>query len=383
MDHRSIDIALDARTLHRAARRGIGKTLGTLYETVLERRPDWRVLGYHRGPTDRGITSPGYRPRPIDCPGDRLDAWRRWRLPAAAWRDGAALLHCPANLAPSWTPLPTMVTVHDLLPLDQGDATARRLDATIRRCLRHRLPILTPSRFTADRIIARYHAPPDRIAVNPWAADPSMTTIRDPAERRAVAARYGASGPFVLHLGAPDPRKNTVRVIEAFAALPGRLRRHWSLVIVGLNDPGHRRRMVELCRARGVGDAAHLHDYAHESDLPALFSEAGLLLYPSRGEGFGLPILDAFAAGTAVLTSPNTSLSEVGGDAVAYAEAGDTARIADRLGALLDDDGQRQRLVEAGRRRGAAFTWAAAADRFIETVEQTLDRGREVRRHAA
>jgi len=279
--------------------------------------------------------------------------------------------------------MPTLVTVHDLLPLEQGGAAARRLDDTIRRCVRRGLTLLTPSRYTAGRIIATYGAAPERVVVNPWAADPGMTMASDPAERRAVAERYGASGPFVLHLGAPDPRKNTANVIEAFAALPARLRRDWSLLIVGLGDAAHRRRMAALCRSRGVADATRLHDYADGNDLPALFREAGLLLYPSRGEGFGLPILDAFAAGTAVLTSPNTSLSEVGGEAAAYAEAHDAGQIADRLRCLLEDDRYRTQLAEAGRRRGAAFTWAETADRFITTVERTLESGREGRRDAA
>lgn len=383
MHRQSINIALDARTLHRPCRRGIGKTLAALYEQVLASRPEWRVIGYHRGPAPHGLASPGYRPSAINCPGDRFDAWRRWRLPTTAWRDRADLLHLPANLAPAWTPMPMLVTVHDLLPLRGDDATAPRLDASVQRCVRERTTILTPSRFTADQIIDIYAADPERVIVNPWAADRAMTPITDRPTRDAVTARYGIIGPFALHLGAPDPRKNTDRVIDAFAALPPKLREHWSLLVVGLNDPAHRQRLAERRDQRGLGASVVLHEFADEADMPALFSAAELLLYPSRGEGFGLPILDAFATDTAVLTSPNTSLLEVGGDAVAYADADATTEITDRMRWLLDDDAARQQLAARGRQRGSTFTWAAAADRFIATVEATLGIATEAARDAA
>lgn len=383
VQRRSIHIMLDARTLHRPHRRGIGKTLASLYERVLAVNPGWRVTGCHRGPHPQGLDSPGYRPRALGCPGDRFDAWRRWRLPLAAWRDRADLLHLPANLATPWMPAPAIVTVHDLLPMRFDDGTARRLDASIRRCVRRRLTILTPSRFTADQIIQTYLADPKRVVVAPWAADPAMTPTPDPATREAVARRYGVPGPFVLHLGAPDPRKNTARVIEAFAALPPKLRNTWSLLIVGLADPGHRERLAEQCHQLGAGASVKLHGFADEADMPALFSAAEALLYPSRGEGFGLPILDAFATDTAVLTSPNTSLTEVGGDAVVYADADDADAITDRLRWLLEDDAARRRLAGRGRQRGSTFTWAATADRFVAAVETTLGIATEAARDAA
>lgn len=379
----SLMIGLDARSVHRHNRRGTGKNLIDLYAAVLRRQSDWDVVGYHRGDDPQPVDGVRYRSRWIDIKGDRYDLWRRWRLPAAAWHDRVDLLHCPANLTPPAWPCPVLVTIHDLLPLEQDAATARTMARSIERCVRRGATILTPSRFTADQLVHRFHADPSRIVVNHWAPDRGMHYVADPARRSAIAQRYGVTEPFILHLGAVDPRKNTHAAIEAYARLPESVRRAWPMLVIGLGDDAHRQTMEDLCLQLGVTGSVRLADFAPEADMPGLFSAAGVLFYPSRSEGFGLPILDAWVARTAVVCANATSLPEVGGEAAVYVDPTDTTDMTRGLERVLADDAMRHCLLDLGGKRVRQFTWERTADRFIEAVRMTVGLTGETHRAAA
>ena len=382
----SITLALDARTIHRCVRRGTGKNLIDLYRHVLQLRPQWQVIGYHRGPdsSDHVLHSTGvYRPRVIEMPGDRFNWWQRWRLPLAAWRDGADLLHCPANDAPQWQPVPVLLTVHDLLLFTHGTPDqARRFERSVRQAVSRGTIIITPSRYTADQLAERFGADDGQIVVNHWAADSAMRYVADETLQRLVTSRYGVTGPFVLHFGAAEARKNTAAVVEAFANVPSADRRDWSLLIIGLEDETFRRQVERQAEQLGAADAVRAHGFAPESDMAPLLSAAQVLAYPSLAEGFGLPILDAWAAHTAVLCSNTTSLAEVAGDAAMLVDPTDTEAISSGLQQLIKDETLRRRLIERGTKRLARFTWQATAERFIGAVELAQQRSERFSRKA-
>jgi glycosyltransferase involved in cell wall biosynthesis len=371
-------LALDARTIYWPVRRGTGKNLIDLYTHVLALKPDWQVVAYHRLPgAPLPLLPPAAIPRLIEMPGDRFEAWRRLRLPLAAWRDRADFLHCPANLAPPWSAVPTVVTIHDLIPLDMpqaGGATERAgFRLAIQQSARRAAHIITPSRYTADRLAREFGADPARMTVNHWAPDSRMRRVPRGAQDH-VLERYRLSRPFVLHFGAADPRKNTARLLEAWARV-GRTRRgDWVLLVVGLDDRT-RQALGHMVDTLGLGDSVRLHGFADESDLPALLSGAGILAYPSLSEGFGLPILDAWVAGTAVLTSNTTSIPEVvgpNGIAALMVDPADSGAIAWGLGQLMGDRISRAHLVVGGRQRVGQYTWANTAARFVGVVEQVV-----------
>lgn len=371
---RPLTLALDARTVHRAVRRGTGKNLIDLYSEVLRLRPQWRVIGYHRGQHDSPLTDiPGYEARYIDMPGDRFDAWQQWRLPYAAKRDGVDLLHCPANTCPRWQPVATMLTVHDLLPLAADARTARQFRRSVEEAVRRNLTIITPSSYTKSQLIQRFNADPQQIVVNYWAPDQATRYIDNPAAHEAIRRKYQLpAGQFALHLGAPDKRKNTQRVIEAFANLPVNIRRRWSLLIVGIDNKQVYEELTEQVYQLGAAGNIRIHGFADEADMPALFSAAQMLAYPSLAEGFGLPILDAFATRTAVLTSACSCLPEVAGDAAQLVEPTCVASIRRGMTRLMSQPLLRMDLVKRGQSRLSQFGWELTARRFIGAVEQAL-----------
>lgn len=379
-------LALDARTVYRPQRRGTGKNLLDLYTHLAAARPDWRVLALHREarPVTDLLPSGQVEPRRIEMPGDRFEAWERFRLPVAAWRAGADLLHCPANTCPAWMPLPTVVTIHDLIPLDmpQGRPAAqvRRFERCVATACDQAAGIITPSFYTRRRLVRDFGADPDRVHVNFWAADSSVRKLPR-TTWEPVARRYQVDRPMILHLGAADPRKNTAGVIEAWARVPEPIRKRWVLLVVGL-DEATRRATTDFAAFRGVLPDVRLHGFAPEADLPALLNAAEILAFPSLSEGFGLPILDAWSTGTAVLTSNTTSLPEVAADGALLVDPFDTDEIAKGLIRLMEDPLARVTLTERGRKRLRAFTWKETTARFIRAIESAAGM-HEVLRHAA
>lgn len=369
-------IGLDARTIYWPTRRGTGKNLIDLYRQVSRMQPDWKVLAYHRmiGPAPSLLPQQTVQPRLIEMIGDRFNAWQRLRLPLAARRDGVDVLHCPANTCPSWLPVPTVVTIHDLIPLDmpQGRPAGevRRFEQAVQTACRRAAGIICPSNYTRDRLLADFHADPQRISVIPWAPDSAMHQLPD-EHCHALLRAYGISRPYVLHFGAGAQRKNTARLIDAWALLRRSVRRECQLLVVGL-DESMLEAMALTIRRLGIQDSVQLSGFAHEADLPALLSAATALAYPSLSEGFGLPILDAWAVQTPVLTSNTTSLPEVAGDAALLIDPTDPCSIARGLDRMIRDFRLRDELVERSRERIKRFSWQHTANRFIQTMQQAV-----------
>ncbi|MBI1337171.1 MAG: glycosyltransferase [Phycisphaera sp.] len=368
-------IALDARTMYRPQRRGTGKNLIDLYRTVADMRPGWSVTGFHRTshPNTTGLPESFLRGTRLESPGDRLDVWGRWMLPFAAWRGGADVMHCPSNGCPSWLPLPTVVTIHDLIPIDHpqdagGVEQARRFERGIRQACRRASWVITPSAYTKNRLVEEYSADASRITVNPWAADSSVRRVPEDLWG-PVLKKYGVNRSMVLHFGSGTGRKNTRRLIEAWATIEPALRRRWQLLVVGLNENGIMG-LRGLCEKLCVQNSVVLHGFAEEGDIPTLLSAAGLLAYPSLSEGFGLPILDAWATLTPVLASANTSIPEVAGDAAVLVDPTDTCGIARGLSRLLSDSLLRNDLMVRGTRRLEKYSWQSTAERFIRVMER-------------
>jgi glycosyltransferase involved in cell wall biosynthesis len=245
------------------------------------------------------------------------------------------------------------------------------LVANVEHCLRGtRLAIeradvlIAISESTRRDLIERMGAPADRIVVTQLAADPGLARVTDPVRLAQVRRRYGLPERFVLSLGAMEPRKNLARLLEAFVALAPAVRKDVTLVVAGaqgwLNDSIH-----EQVQKLGLGDSVRFAGYIEEADLAAVYSLATVFAYPSLWEGFGLPVLEAMACGTPVLTANVSSLPEGAGDAAVLVPPNDVDAIAEGLGRLLEDDTLRRQLSERGYRRAASFSWERCA---LETL---------------
>ncbi len=377
-------IALDARTVYWPTRRGTGKNLVDLYTHVAKARPNWQINAFHRLDESLPDVLPfsNIHPQQIEMRGDRFNNWERLRLPYAAWRGEADVLHCPANTCPSWMPIKTLVTIHDLIPLDSGVSTpqTRYFHQCVVHACGHAAGIITPSLYTRNRLVRQFNADPHRITVNPWAPD-SQTNYISETEAAPVLDRYAIDQPYVLHFGAAAKRKNTCRVIEAWAMLNPRLRKRWQLVVIGLDDKTLDQAKNQVA-CLGITEHVNLNGFADEADLPALLSSAKILAFTSLSEGFGLPILDAWKTQTAVLTSDVTSLPEVAGDTAELVDPFDTGTIASGLTRLMKDRFYRQQCIAKGLDRLQNYTWEATTQRYLQAVEKAVEQKISLRQAA-
>ena len=289
-------------------------------------------------------------------------AWEQAGLPALVRRSGADVLHSPHYTMPLVVGVPVVTTLHDATFFTHPDVhlpVKRQFFRTWTRVsLRRARRCVTPSAATRDELVRVAGARADRIDVAHLGVDARRFHVPSDAERTAFREHLGLTGRYVAFLGTLEPRKNAAALV-----------RGWVQAVAGSEDPpalvlaGGRGWDEEIERAAAeVPDGLTLlrPGYLPLELLAPLLGDAEMVAYPSLGEGFGLPVLEAMACGAAVLTTRRLSLPEVGGDAVAYTEP-DAAAIAAALRDLLDDPARRRELGDAARTRAALFDWRACA----------------------
>jgi glycosyltransferase involved in cell wall biosynthesis len=320
---------------------------------------------------------------PASMPDDVPESVRRLALPVAspyrriplafpqlARREGASLVHVQYFVAPRLS-LPSVVTVHDLsftrrpelFTLRDRMLLGRLVPGSVRRARR----VIAVSEFTRGDLLDRYGLDPDRVV-----AIPNGVAARFRPDLRAAAearAKLGLERPFVLFVGALQPRKNAITLVEAF----DRLREHpdVELVIAG-GDRGGLGDVRTRVRALGLGERVRFVGHVSEGALPGLYAAAEMLAFPSLYEGFGLPALEAMACGTPVCASSTTGLGEAVGDAGLTFEPTSSEEVAECIVRLLVDRPLRERLRTAGLARAARFTWRRSADATAAVYREAI-----------
>jgi glycosyltransferase involved in cell wall biosynthesis len=226
--------------------------------------------------------------------------------------------------------------------------------------------VIADSAATRDDLVAHYGTPPEKISVLYSGVSRVFQPVRDPAVLAAVRERYGLrSGPFVLGVGTIQPRKNYARLIQALARQPDP---ELSLVIAGGKGWLYDAIFAEVERC-GLQGRVIFPGFVADEDLPALYSAARVYAYPSTYEGFGLPLLEAYACGTPVVTSTAACLPEVAGDAALLVPPTDVDALAAALHQAASDEALRARLIARGFERVKAFTWERSARQLLEIYQ--------------
>jgi len=298
--------------------------------------------------------------------------WTLVGLPRTAARARVDVIHSPAYTAPFWAAVPVVVTIHDISYEVHPEWYPYRRDwlrrLFYRRSATSAARVLTISAFSASEIAAAYRLDRNRIAVTPLGVDPFFA---DPA--RPAALPPSVRTPFFLHVGDLHERRNLVMLAKAVLAVRrlGGACASASLVLAGV-DRGVGEQVRRVCVDEGSSDAVVLLGAVDDEQLRALYQAAAGLAYPSLYEGFGLPLVEAMAAGTAVVGAQTAVTREVVGDAALLVDPHDPSAWRDALARLVTDSALRERLRAAGRTRAAAFTWERTARLTLDVYREAL-----------
>lgn len=363
-------IAIDATYSVDSKLTGIGVYSRRLIETLLTLDTPHRFLICYR------LSRWGRRQyfvRPGSVPGARARfSVRVYQEPVTLWLPWQAqLFHSLAQRPPAFHFHREIVTVFDIFPIT-GDnySTAdfrKKFSELLCEAVGRAARVITSSHATEKLLISRAHVPPEKIRVIPLGVDPPAVVLT-PAERLRERTRIlGGEGEMVLSVGVIQTRKNTLNMLKALKTLPAK----YKLVLSGGDGYGSEA-IHDFIRTESLGDRVKLLGYIDDSQLARLYQVASVFLFPSLEEGFGIPVLEAIAAGVPVVTSNVSSMPEVGGDAALYVNPHDPSDIAQRVLQATEDSALREDLIGKGAVRAAEFTWRRTAEATLRVYEEVL-----------
>ncbi len=330
-----------------------------------------------------------YQAQPVPALAQRNEnveklVWEQFTAPTAARKAGADIFHVPYFASPLFPRIPTVVTIHDVIPLRLPAYRAgTKVEAYMRLVAQasHKATrIITISQHAKQDIMDALHIPAERIRVIYQAAGEEYQPVTDPQRLAEVRARYGIGERYVFYLGGLDQRKNVLQLVRAFAQLIRQLDEpNLQLVIEGNPDkqqgplfPDPRPVAAEL----GVSDHI-IYGYIEEEDKPALYSGASVFVFPSIYEGFGLTPLEAMQCGAPIICSNRTSLPEVVGDAALSLDPDDTTAMVEAMQRVLTNSELAADLRSRSLQQAKKFSWRKTATETLAAYEETLARSKK------
>lgn len=361
-------IGIDGSRLSRAEKTGTETYSDAIvHGLVRSETARWRL--YVDREPDRSRWPSGVDIRKITAP--RL--WTHVRLSLEMAAHAPHLLFIPAHVIPLVHPR-AIVTIHDLgylqLPDHHSARQHRLLDITTRWSARAAAAIIVPSNVTRLDLINRYGTSPDKIRVVHHGVDDRFRHVLS-EERARVKEAYGLDRPYLLAVGTIHPRKNLPTLARAAARLIAS-GRDLDLVLVGRNgwmaDEVH-----QQIRGIGLGNRLKPLAYVPSHDLPGLYAGAACFVQPSLFEGFGMPVVEAMAAGAPVVCARSSALPEIAGDGAVFFDPLDDQELATIIQRILSDDEHRGLLVARGWARSKAFSWSRCIGDTVTILHETLD----------
>ena len=363
---------------------GIGRIIRGQIDALVQESPGFDISLFVAGkvtPEQRAAAPLPLNTFPIVSERNLTRVWHRLNIPVPRvdWltRGGVDLFHATDFVMAPVNAGRKLLTVHDLAFMRYSQAAMpslhHYLNVVVPRSIQRADHLVADSRNTALDLESTWPHLKDRISVVQGAVDPGVfRRVSDQEALHAVRQKYAiGDGPYVFALSTLEPRKNYPRLIRAFHAarrdsdLPHRL-------VIGGKKGWLFDEIFATVRELGMENEVHFPGFVDDADLPALYSGAEFFAYPSLYEGFGLPVIEALACGTPVLTSDNSCLPEAGGDGAIYVDAESVESIADGLTRLATQPELRARLAAAGEVHARFFTWSRSLRQLLAAYERAL-----------
>ena len=361
MPERPLRVAVDARCLNVEHLRGMGKALYQfISRTSASGAVEWHLLANRRD-LPMHVPNDGCHVAVFETRGDRVAAWEQYSLPAAARRIRADVLHAPATTGPWWQPVPTVITIHDSIPSQSGEAMPPGFyrDRVLPAAYRRASAIITHSNASRRDIIARWpELKPKLHVISPGVDERYLDAGRD--RQPVVIGDRVVPEPYLLYLGSAEPRKRLLWALQAWWSAGGDA----TMVVCGLEAKAHDR--IRESVPRHVRDRLVIAPYVSEDDMPQLYMRATAVLYPSLYEGFGMPVIEAQAVGTPVLFSEVGGLAELKGPAAVILPVDDLSAWVRMIEVLLQSHSTADRPDRVARAWASQYSWDAYTSRTLD-----------------
>ncbi len=296
---------------------------------------------------------------------------------SAKLRNEIDVFHATDHHIPRINGVPVVATVMDLIPLIHPEWVTMKLrrlkNWLFARSICWSDQVITISEFSKRDIVRLLGVPADRVHVTPLGVEADYFVQHDDATRATALGKYGLTPGFFLFVGTLQPRKNLGAALAAHGKLPAELRKRHPLVVVGRNGWGAED-VVATLRAREAAGEARWLEYLPRQDVISMLQSASAMVFVSRYEGFGLPVIEAFAAQCPVICSNTTSLPEVAGDAALQVDPMDETAISHAMQAVLEDGSATAERVQRGLARARGYTWEACADQTLAVYKRAANR---------
>lgn len=375
-------IGIEGQRLFRVKKHGMDMVALELIKNLQKIDQENEYFIFVKPDEDKACLEPTSNFHIIELEGGPYPSWEQIALPRAAKKYGCDLLHCTSNTAPVYTNIPLVVTLHDIIYLEsisllkKGGTWYQKFGNMYRRFVVPRVVqkskrIITVSHFEKNRIREFFGFP---------ANDPRLVAIYNgvgehfhPAENaielKRVKEMYQLPDRFAFFLGNTDPKKNTIGVLKAFSDYLKEGNEPLTLVMLDYEKTALDNLLTE------IGDKAlinhiHLTGYVKNTDLPYIYSQAAIFLYPSLRESFGIPMLEAMKCGTPVITSNTSSMPEVSGNAALIIDPFKPEEIKNAMIQLLNDKTLRNEMIEKGFAQAKQFSWMNMAKEVLNLYKE-------------
>lgn len=285
------------------------------------------------------------------------------------------LFHATDHHIPKLRHTPVVATIMDIIPLVHPEWVSQTLrplkNFAYKKSITWAEHIITISEYSKNDLVTHLNLDPSRISVIPLGVNERFFHHSTQEEQVRTLSKFGINRPYFLYVGTLQPRKNLHRILDAYLRLPKSIRQNTAFVIVGKYGWGEDAlpdRLRELMKSSEVRWLQNVAD----NELTTLMQCSLSLVYPSLYEGFGLPILEGFAAGTPVISSNITSIPEVASDAAILVNPYDTDEIADAMKMVADNENLRRSLIDKGKERVMKYSWEKSALAHLEVFKKVL-----------
>jgi glycosyltransferase involved in cell wall biosynthesis len=377
-----MNIAVNTRFLLSNTLEGYGYYLKEMLSRLVANHPEHRFIFIFDRPYGNELIQASNITAVVAGPPARHPLlWKWWydvRIPAILKKYKADVFLSCDGFCSLTTAIPQCLVIHDLAFLHYPSFIHRSHLLFYKRYtpkfLKKASSVVTVSQFSKDDIISKYKTDPAAIDVIYNAARSSMRPLSW-QEKHSVTHEYSSGKNYFIYAGSIHPRKNLVNLLKAFSIFKKRQKSDWKLVIAG-RAAWQSRKFMDSISSYKYRDDLVMTGYVDDQKLSQLVGAAYAMVYPSLFEGFGMPVIEAMQAGVPVITSKDSAMQEIGGDAALYADPTDHEDIADKMMRLYKDESLRDRLIQAGIEKAGEYDWERSAELLWQSIEKAAGAGR-------